>query len=712
MAEDAAVAARKVGNKALVAGNAEGAYAAYTEGLSHAPSDHLLLGNRAEALLALRRPAEALQDADAAISAAEAKGGWSKGYLRKANAEVALGRTRDALRSLRMGMRLLGENDPRQAWLDRLASVKAVHFPFNIVDVPGMGRCMKATKAFSPGDEVFNEHPLVKWSRKGMDEDLKDKRQQDKATNLQAPAPPRPPEDVFTAAGDREAAALARAGEVLEAEDHPPAQHAAQTVPPEVEEICKANEMNSSFSLVLDAFLKLGKEEQGVILDCACPSMPLSPGVMAMVGAAHDLAELPRFKHLGQQTILRLLVITKVNAHRIEGHNAGIFDMASKMAHSCTANVLYDGEQCRWIASKPIKVGDMITFSYFASHYLIHSSEVRQTVLRESHLFVCKCPRCLGVDYTRGIRCDCGKGMIGADAVTDTAVRFRKGTKHLDKEKGGMEVKAWSCAACGGSWTDSEMQRLLKREDNIEAEVDKMYHLKDTVEKGQYEQLKDLLERSLQYLSRDHWCYLHCCMLLACYFLQLARRSRGSAVELLQLTVLWGKKYTDGLVRTGVAEASPMILHEWNYWMARACGEWPHLMQTRLALLEECYPHYSKIYPQDKTTEQMGALLRQARRTVEAFRNKVFLGKAYRAVSYDYDESELFQRWEDHLADRYVGAMQRTPGMSIQKILTEESLPLEPVQRKMAAGEEEDGDSVSIPVRTKGYWDAQKERRF
>lgn len=74
-------------------------------------------------------------------------------------------------------------------------------------------------------------------------------------------------------------------------------------------------------------------------------------------------------------------------------------------------------------------------------------------------------------------------------------------------------------------------------------------------------------------------------------------------------------------------------------------------------------------------------MARQAKRSFEGFRNKVFLGKAYRQVSYEYDESELFQRWENHLADRYVGAMKQTPGMSIQRILTEESLPLDPVQR-------------------------------
>eukprot|EP00756_Hemistasia_phaeocysticola_P010161 Hpha_TRINITY_DN14998_c0_g1::TRINITY_DN14998_c0_g1_i1::g.145057::m.145057 len=689
MGEDAAVAARKAGNKALVAGDAEGAYSAYTEGLSLAPSDHLLLGNRAEALLALRRPAEALKDADAAIRAAESKGGWPKGYLRKANAEVALGHTRDAMRSLRVGMRLLGEADARQAWLDRLASVKALHFPFNIVDCPGMGRCLKASKAFSPGDEVFDEHPIVMWSRKGMDD--ADKRQQDKVANLAAPAPPLPPEEVFTAAGDREAAALARAGGPAEPKEESK-QHTDPAVPPDVAKVCLANAMNASFALVLDAFLTLGKEEQQVILDCACPSAPLSPAMMAMTGSAYDLAQLPRFKHLGQVQILKLLVITKVNAHRIQTHNAGIFDVASKMAHSCTPNVLYDGDKCRWIASKPIQEGDMVTFSYFAGHYLCHSSEVRQTILRETHLFICRCPRCLGVDRTRGIRCECGKGSIGADATTDTAVRYRRGTKFLDKEKGAVDAKSWVCAACNGTWSDADMRTLLKREDSIEEGVDSMFRLKDDVEKGQYEKLKELLERSLQYLSRDHWCYLHCCMLLAHYHLQLARRSRGSAVELLQLTVLWGKKYSDGLKRTGVAEASPMILHEWNYWMARACGEWPHLMQTRLALLEECYPEYCKIYPDDPTTDDMGALFRQARRTVEAFRNKVFLGKAYRAVSYDFDESELFQRWEDHLADRYVNAMKRTPGMSIQKILTEESLPLEPVggeREKKAAGEEE-----------------------
>eukprot|EP01065_Artemidia_motanka_P051681 TRINITY_DN914_c9_g1_i1.p1 TRINITY_DN914_c9_g1~~TRINITY_DN914_c9_g1_i1.p1 ORF type:complete len:713 (+),score=266.85 TRINITY_DN914_c9_g1_i1:59-2140(+) len=690
-----AVSARKAGNKALVAGDAAGAYAAYTEGLRIAPADHLLLGNRAEALLALRRPVEALADADAAIAAAEAKGGWAKGYLRKANAEAALGRTRDALRSLRLGMRLLGASDPRQAWLDRIASVKELHFPLRIVDAPGMGRVLMAKGGFAPGAEVFSEHPVVRWSRRGLDDPASYVQRQDKAVSDPCPEPPAPPVEVFTAAGDTEAAALAKAATPLPKEKPvlPPA--VAAVVPPDVAAACEANSVNFSFALVLDSFLSLGKEEQQIILDCCCPRTTISPGTVAMAGAAFDLSRIDRFQHLGQHTILKLLLINKVNAHRIQTHDAGIYDVASKMAHSCSPNVLYDGEGCRWTACKPIKDGEMVTFSYFAGHYLVHSAEVRQTVLRETHLFVCKCERCVGVDRTRGIRCDCGKGSVGADAATDTAVRFRKGTRLLDRERGAYDAKAWCCAACGGSWTDDDMAKLRSREDKIEAEVDKMERMRDTTEKGQYEQLKDLTERSLQYLSRDHWCYMRCCMLLAHYHLRLARRSRASAVELLQLCILWGRKYADGLRRTGVAEAAPMILHEWNYWMACACGSWPHLMTFRHELLQECYPCYRDVYPDEATTHEMAEMLKQTERTVEAFRNKVFLGKAYRAVSYDYDESELFQRWEDHLADRYVNALSQTPGMSIQKILTEESLPLEPVRREKLAVDDERGERLS-----------------
>ena len=343
------------------------------------------------------------------------------------------------------------------------------------------------------------------------------------------------------------------------------------------------------------------------------------------------------------------------------------------MAHSCSPNTLYDGNNRRFVAVKNIPRDAPVTFSYNAALYMVHSSEVRQTVLRQSHLFVCKCPRCVGVDHTRGIRCPCGKGETSASG-SDDATRFRDGTRALDEEKGLYDRAAWACKGCGGSFSDADMGDLLAREETIEREVHALEQLRGTVEKGQYERLKQVTEKCTQTLSRDHWCYLKTCYLLSHYHYQLARRTRTFAADLLRLAVLWGKKYAAGLVRTKTAEHAPMLFVEWAYWLSMVCGEWPHLLQEKVTLLEAAYPTYSTIYPEDPETKKIAATLEAAQARSGAYKNKTFLGKAYKSLNYDYDESELFDKWEELLANKYMDTVKSNPNSGFERLLKEGTL--------------------------------------
>ena len=339
------------------------------------------------------------------------------------------------------------------------------------------------------------------------------------------------------------------------------------------------------------------------------------------------------------------------------------------MAHSCTPNTLYDGTHRRFIAIKNIPRDALVTFSYNSSQYMVHSSEVRQTILRQAFLFVCKCERCVGVDHTRGIACKCGKGSAGID--TDEAIRYRTGTRLIDNERGLTDVKAWSCNACGGTWSDEDMSAELEREEKLEREVHDLESEIDTTVKYQYERLKQCVERALQYLSRNHWCYIRLCCLLAHYHYHLARRSPSFASDLLQLAVLWGKKYSAGLVRTKVAEHVPMMYVEWGYWLSLVCGDWPHLLQEKVTLLEGTYPTYSTIYPDDKETQRISAILAESQKRVKSFRNKAYLGKSYKQLKYDYDESELFDMWENLLADQYMDQVRSNPNSGFEHLLKE-----------------------------------------
>eukprot|EP01060_Flectonema_neradi_P010026 TRINITY_DN17166_c0_g1_i1.p1 TRINITY_DN17166_c0_g1~~TRINITY_DN17166_c0_g1_i1.p1 ORF type:complete len:675 (+),score=145.91 TRINITY_DN17166_c0_g1_i1:55-2079(+) len=668
--ENRAVAARKAGNKALVSGNPEQAIAEYTEGLKHDPRDYLLLGNRSEAMLMLKRSEEALADANACLECSDGK--WCKGYLRKANAEVALGKTRDAIQTLRLGMRELGPDAPVQPWLDKLASVKELHFAVRVEDDNRMGKILRSNKPFVMGDIVFQEHPIMKWIR--PDASTKNTAG-DQPVTMTMPKPPTAPTEVLKEYGNE-----AEDNSDINEQEPGPSQSAQGDgdIPSELKAVCDSHGLSYGFVAILPPFMKLGAEERKVVLKCVAPSIPLSPIAVAIVSLSNQISQLPQFSELGQMTIIRLLMINKVNSHRLHDSYAGIYEVASKMAHSCAPNVLYDGTECRFIAFKNIPKDGLVSFSYNASLYLVHSSEVRQTVLRQTHLFVCKCERCTGIDYTRGIRCNCGKGTATLDS--DDAIRFRMGTRLLDEEAGLSDNKAWSCKGCKQTWSDKEMGNLLERENNIEQQVHMLSQQKDTVEKGQYEKLKELTERCLQTLSRDHWCYLVLTNLLANYCYQLARRTRGSASELLKLAVLWGKKYSAGLTRTRVTEFAPMIFVEWGYWISLVCGDWPHLMHEKIRFLESTYPTYSTLYPEEPATKRISRILTASKKRLERYRTKINLGKAYKSMEYDYDESELFDLWENHLADMYVNEAKKHPGDHLKSLLSNGHVdPLSPV---------------------------------
>lgn len=72
--------------------------------------------------------------------------------------------------------------------------------------------------------------------------------------------------------------------------------------------------------------------------------------------------------------------------------------------HSCGPNVVTaegDGKRV-FIAIRPIKKGDRLTFSYFM--FLLESKEKRQAILWERRKLICSCTRCQGVASTAEAR--------------------------------------------------------------------------------------------------------------------------------------------------------------------------------------------------------------------------------------------------------------------------------------------------------------------
>lgn len=156
---------------------------------------------------------------------------------------------------------------------------------------------------------------------------------------------------------------------------------------------------------------------------------------------------------ISMNDIHKILHISNFNSHKFIGSDSGyrestiddepnrtaLFYLGSKVAHSCEPNCIYtskliDGTNnsddfLAYIAIRPIKVGDIISFSYINP---IESTEVRRTLLRRSKDFFCECQKCIDYDYNSGLRCK---------------VNGCKGYKYMIKPHLTSEGK-WHCQLC------------------------------------------------------------------------------------------------------------------------------------------------------------------------------------------------------------------------------------------------------------------------
>mmetsp|Transcript_53414 Transcript_53414/g.134171 ORF Transcript_53414/g.134171 Transcript_53414/m.134171 type:complete len:520 (-) Transcript_53414:78-1637(-) len=96
-----AEAFKRTGNERFQAGEYEEALVAYEQAINLEADNHVHYGNRAAALIELNRHADALADADKAISINPM---WARGYYRRAKALSGLGRTDEAIDALQAGL--------------------------------------------------------------------------------------------------------------------------------------------------------------------------------------------------------------------------------------------------------------------------------------------------------------------------------------------------------------------------------------------------------------------------------------------------------------------------------------------------------------------------------------------------------------------------------------------------------------------------------
>lgn len=146
--------------------------------------------------------------------------------------------------------------------------------------------------------------------------------------------------------------------------------------------------------------------------------------LLFMLGVLEDLT-----------VIHQLLSILMTNGHQYLQTKSAIPLFASKFAHSCHPNVGYSSANgyLEYKLLRPIKAGELVTFSYLADLLETPTNERRQ-LLMETKSFWCQCERCLGPDYCRCIQCP-------------TCPNTTKNKLPCQYIQGVTEY--WECDACG-----------------------------------------------------------------------------------------------------------------------------------------------------------------------------------------------------------------------------------------------------------------------
>ena len=173
----------------------------------------------------------------------------------------------------------------------------------------------------------------------------------------------------------------------------------------------------------LRAFASATSLVQASVLDMFHP--PLDKDTKVVAARRRVANGLDGIFGLSKELIHKLLLIRDTNAHSYTGHEvayseviggafpgsstkAALFDLGSKVAHSCCPNVSYTSKRRHgglvYLAIRPISADEMVTYSYIDNTWTSTTRE-RQATCLEVKDFLCHCTRCAGLDTTCAIFC-------------------------------------------------------------------------------------------------------------------------------------------------------------------------------------------------------------------------------------------------------------------------------------------------------------------
>eukprot|EP01060_Flectonema_neradi_P015007 TRINITY_DN216_c2_g1_i1.p1 TRINITY_DN216_c2_g1~~TRINITY_DN216_c2_g1_i1.p1 ORF type:complete len:587 (+),score=101.70 TRINITY_DN216_c2_g1_i1:43-1803(+) len=465
------------GNAAFKKGDLDDAIRLYSNAVESEESfdsKHLIFGNRAECLIRKERWSEALGDCEQALLL---KPKWGKALWRKSLSLMGLGEFQSAYDVLQecMGCEGIEEEVVMEKFLE--CSDKA--WDVSVKNFALLGRSLVSKNGFHTGDNVLSEFPAITWP----------------STD--------PPQDVI--------------------------------------DVCKKHGLphNSGAIGIISVLKDLSKYQKTVLDDLSSPEVDFSnPHTIQWINAACDFAKAGLVAGEDPYATAKILLSVKTNAHQTacEGRG-GIFRLASKFAHSCSPNTIYqfkDGK-VRFTACRLSSSGEMQSFSYRGEFdFLAKSAASRRAELYSKFLFNCKCSRCIEPDYLRAITCP--GGCSGKCVRTDDGI--------------------WNCNTCKREFLDSNMP--LATETKLEASLAELDNNSHSTKK--YSLLKDLLLEAYESLGPDHWVTGSLYKRLSTFFRTYLIRAKTENKVAAQLTMAFGAHYLRFLSRTKTHTATPLLV--------------------------------------------------------------------------------------------------------------------------------------------------------
>ena len=259
--------------------------------------------------------------------------------------------------------------------------------------------------------------------------------------------------------------------------------------------------LNAPPDSYLQAFTSATSLVQASVLDMFHPPLDKDTPVVA---ARRRLAySVDGIFGLSKELIHKLLVIRDTNCHSYTGHEvaysevmggaiskkAALFDLGSKVAHSCCPNVSYNSKSKHgglvYLAIRPISAGEMVTYSYIDNTWTSTTHE-RQAACLEEKDFLCHCTRCACLDTTRTICCPT-KGCAG----------------FVNPQLLTQPLQQWACTVCG-PLDGGDLKSVLQQESSLQQELEMLEKLAPVGGGIHPNKARSIAERAAKKLSPAH----------------------------------------------------------------------------------------------------------------------------------------------------------------------------------------------------------------